>query len=64
MPPVVDRAVLELMNTATFTGADFSTQHDGACRMNPELAQRVAQLALEQCEMGPSPRLPGRVLTS
>jgi CRISPR-associated endonuclease Cas1 len=48
--PVVDRAVLQLIDNTTFTGADFSIQHDGVCRMNPELARRVAQLALEQCE--------------
>ena len=46
MRPVVDRAVLRLVDTVTFTGADFSIQHDGVCRMNPELARRVAQLAL------------------
>jgi CRISPR-associated protein Cas1 len=44
MRPVVDRAVLHLIDTVTFTGADFSIQHDGVCRMNPELARRVAQL--------------------
>ena len=48
--PVVDRAILELIKTTTFTGADFSIQHDGACRLNPELARRVAQLALERCQ--------------
>ena len=47
MRPVVDRAVLELIDTVTFTGADFSVQDDGVCRLNPELARRVAQLALE-----------------
>jgi len=47
MRPVVDRAVLHLINTMTFTGADFSIQHDGVCRINPELARRVAQLAFE-----------------
>jgi CRISP-associated protein Cas1 len=51
MRPVVDRAVLHLINTVTFTGADFSIQHDGVCRMNPEHARRVAQLALERCEV-------------
>jgi CRISP-associated protein Cas1 len=51
MRPVVDRAVLHLLNTVTFNGADFSIQHDGVCRMNPELARRVAQLALERCEV-------------
>jgi CRISPR-associated protein Cas1 len=49
MRPVVDRAVLHLIDSVTFTGADFSIQHDGVCRMNPELARRVAQLALERC---------------
>jgi CRISPR-associated protein Cas1 len=49
MRPVVDRAVLQLVDAVTFTGADFSIQHDGVCRMNPELARRVAQLALERC---------------
>jgi CRISPR-associated protein Cas1 len=51
MRPVVDRAVLQLIDTVTFTGADFSIQHDGVCRMNPELARRVAQLTLERCEV-------------
>jgi CRISPR-associated protein Cas1 len=49
MRSVVDRAVLHLTNTVTFTGADFSIQHDGVCRMNPGLARRVAQLASELC---------------
>jgi len=44
---VVDRAILELSDTVTFTGADFSIQHHGVCRLNPELARRVAQLAVE-----------------
>jgi CRISPR-associated protein Cas1 len=47
MRPVVDRAVLHLIDTTVFTGADFSIQHDGVCRLNPELARRVAQLAVE-----------------
>jgi CRISP-associated protein Cas1 len=53
MRPVVDRAVLQLIDTGTFTGADFAIQHDGVCRMNPELARRVAQLALERCSAAP-----------
>ena len=44
---VLDSDVLHVIDTVTFTGADFSIQHDGVCRMNPELARRVAQLALE-----------------
>jgi CRISPR-associated protein Cas1 len=46
MRPVVDRVILHLLNTETFTGADFSIQYDGVCRLNPELARRVAQLSL------------------
>src|SRR5262249_49479838 len=44
---VVVRTVENLQHSA-FTGADFSIQHDGVCRMNPELARRVAQSALER----------------
>jgi CRISP-associated protein Cas1 len=45
--PVVDRAVLDLINTTTLAGADFSIQPDGVCRLNPELARHVARLALQ-----------------
>lgn len=51
MRPVVDRAVLRLIDAVTFTGADFSIRHDGICRMNPELARRVGQLALLHCDV-------------
>ena len=44
--PVVDRAVLELIKKTTFSVADFAIQADGVCRLNPELARRVAQLAV------------------
>jgi CRISPR-associated protein Cas1 len=49
MRPVVYRAVLQLIDTTAFSGADFSLQPDGVCRLNPQLARRVAQLAMEQC---------------
>jgi CRISPR-associated protein Cas1 len=45
--PVVDRAVLYLLRTTKFTGADFAIQPNGVCRLNPELARRAAQLALQ-----------------
>jgi CRISP-associated protein Cas1 len=45
--PVVDRAILELVKTSTFSGGDFSIQPDGVCRLNPELARRVVQTAGE-----------------
>lgn len=47
MRPVVDRAVLEIITNETLSGSDFSIQHDGASRLNPELARHVAQLALQ-----------------
>ena len=47
MRPVVDRAVLMLTSSTTFTGGDFSIQPDGVCRLNPEFARRVAQSAVE-----------------
>ena len=47
MRPVVDCAVLQLVASTTFSRADFSIQDDGVCRLNPELARRVAQLATE-----------------
>ena len=56
MRPVVDRAVLQLISQTTFTGADFAIQTDGVCRLNPELARRVAQLAMERCEDLPYPK--------
>jgi CRISPR-associated protein Cas1 len=52
MRPVVDRAILELIKTATFSGGDFSIQPDGVCRLNPELARRVTQVSLERCATG------------
>ena len=56
MRPVVDRAVLQIINETTFTGADFAIQIDGVCRLNPELARRVAQLAMEHCGELPYPK--------
>jgi CRISP-associated protein Cas1 len=56
MRPVVDRAVLQLIKEVTFTGADFAIQTDGVCRLNPELARRVVQLAMERCENLPYPK--------
>src|SRR5688572_30603160 len=46
MRPVVDRAVLDLIADTTFSGADFTIQRDGVCRLNPELARRVVQLSI------------------
>jgi CRISPR-associated protein Cas1 len=48
MRPAVDRAVLQLVETTTFDGADFSIQPDGVCRLNPELARRLVKLAVSE----------------
>jgi len=48
MRPVVDRAVLHLISSTVFTGGDFSIQHDGVCRLNPELATLVVQGAIDR----------------
>jgi CRISP-associated protein Cas1 len=44
--PVIDRAILRLVEGSAFTASDFVIQPDGTCRLNPELARRVAQLAV------------------
>lgn len=53
MRPVVERAVLRLIDSVTFTGSDFSIQDDGVCRMNPALARLVAQLTLQSLQTAP-----------
>ena len=45
--PLVDRAVLRIITSEMLTSADFTLQDDGTCRLNPELARRVAQLAVQ-----------------
>lgn len=47
--PVVDAAILRFALAETFTGADFMLRPDGICRLNPQLARRVAQIATEAC---------------
>ena len=42
--PVVDRAVLKLIQGRTFSGADFDLQSDGVVRVNPELARLICSL--------------------
>jgi CRISPR/Cas system-associated endonuclease Cas1 len=58
--PVVDRAVLQLINSVTFTRADFLIQNDGVCRLNPQLARKLASLAMEHCEILGFPKRSGR----
>jgi CRISP-associated protein Cas1 len=44
--PKVDRAVLEFLKLEPLHPADFTIREDGVVRLNPELARRVAQLAV------------------
>ena len=39
--PVVDRAILKLVQEHTFSGADFMLQPDGVVRVNPELVRAL-----------------------
>lgn len=51
--PVVDRAVLRLIDQERFSGADFVMQTNGVCRLNPELARRVVhEVGLQVREAG------------
>jgi CRISPR-associated endonuclease Cas1 len=41
--PIVDRKVLEFVQTHTFHPGDFTIRSDGVCRLNPEMAKNVVQ---------------------
>jgi CRISPR-associated protein Cas1 len=43
--PLVDRSVLEFVQAHVFHPADFSMRSDGACRLNPQMAKQVVQVA-------------------
>ena len=42
--PIVDRKVLEFVRAHTFHSADFTIRPDGVCRLNPEMARKIASL--------------------
>jgi CRISPR-associated endonuclease Cas1 len=42
--PIVDRKILEFVQSHTFHPADFTIRLDGVCRLNPEMAKNVVQL--------------------
>jgi CRISPR-associated protein Cas1 len=42
--PVVDRKVLEFVQSHTFHPADFTIRADGVCRLNPELIRTVVRI--------------------
>jgi CRISPR-associated protein Cas1 len=41
-----DRAVLSFLKSEALHPSDFTIREDGVVRVNPELARRVAQLAV------------------
>ncbi len=43
--PIVDAAVLAFVLKTPFTGADFVLRSDGVCRLGPQLARRVTNVA-------------------
>jgi CRISPR-associated endonuclease Cas1 len=42
--PVVDRAIVEFIQSKVFQPTDFTIRNDGVCRLNPEMARHVASL--------------------
>lgn len=52
MRPIVDARIVELIGSHTFSRTDFPIGRDGICRLHPQLARVVAQLAT----------LPGRIV--
>lgn len=43
MRPIVDRAILKLIQAATLSGADFSIQDDDVCPLKSDPARFIAQ---------------------
>lgn len=39
--PVVDRAILDIVQAHTFTPGDFTLLGSGVCRVNPQFAKRI-----------------------
>ena len=44
--PRMDRSVLDFLQAYTFVPSDFVLGANGVCRLHPQLARRVAQLAV------------------
>ena len=43
--PVIDREIIGIIKNEKLTGADFNIQKDGICRLNPEMACYLVQIA-------------------
>jgi CRISP-associated protein Cas1 len=41
--PIVDRKILEFVQSRTFHAAYFTLANNGCCRLNPELARNVVR---------------------
>jgi CRISP-associated protein Cas1 len=44
--PKTDRSILQFVQSHKFHAADFIIRSDGVCRLNPQMARRVAQVVL------------------
>jgi CRISPR-associated endonuclease Cas1 len=50
--PIVDRSVLQFVQSHTFHAADFAIRSDGVCRLNPEMAAHVVRVTTNR--LGPA----------
>jgi CRISP-associated protein Cas1 len=49
--PIVDRTVLNFVQSHTFHPADFVIRSDGVCRLNPEMARQVVSVVLSEISL-------------
>jgi hypothetical protein len=49
--PIVDRSVLQFVQSHTFHPADFTIRSDGVCRLNPEMARSLVRTTVMSPEM-------------
>jgi exonuclease III len=58
--PIVDRQVLQFVQTHTFHPADFTIQFDGVCRINSEMTKKAANVECAELKhAAETPRLFG-----
>lgn len=48
MRPVVDRALLDFVQTHTFSAGDVTLRDDGVCRLNPQLARALVKTVVPE----------------
>jgi CRISPR-associated protein Cas1 len=46
--PLIDRAVLNFVQSQTFHPTDFTIRSDGVCRLNPEMARQIVQMVVDR----------------